>query len=430
MSKLVLILSLAALVSAEDDAKTPLYKYRYETEDVMNTAASTIPLRGYHVVEGGYYPEVGLGGGIGAGGGVGIGGIGGGYGGAIGGYGGGIGYGGGAGLGGAGIGGAGIGGAGIGLGGAGIGLGGAGLGIGAGKYIGGGAGLIGGGAGLIGGGAGLIGGGAGLVGGGGAGLIGGGAGLIGGGAGLIGGGGYGGGGYIGGPLHHGYGGEAINKNIYSNGQKGFNDLAFQKASGQNGGEFNEGKAGYNQGIAAIKSNKGEGGYYNDAAGGKKIVEDGKNYYGGQKFDKAGKQGGQFNEQKGHKKGHVIKGYKSSHHKDETGKTEEFYDEENDQGGKLNFAGQSGSFGEKGASAFKGGLENGEFARGEHKKQSHFDNEHLLDNSNAGQGKYGEKKYGGSGSVYGANKGIDEQSLLGHQESSKFYKHFPHHVPFY
>ncbi|RZB66657.1 hypothetical protein BDFB_013764, partial [Asbolus verrucosus] len=302
---------------------------------VLKIATSGIPVNGYQVIEGGYYP-VGIG--LGAGG-AGIGGAGLGYGG----YGGGIGLGGagiglaGAGLGagkliggGAGLGGAGLGyggyGGGIGLGGAGIGL--AGAGLGAGKFIGGGAGLIGGGAGLIGGGASLI----------------------------------------GAPLLHGYGGEVINRNVYSGGDKKLADGVFEKASGRNGGEFNAGNAGYTKGIAAVKNNKGESGYFNDAVGGKKIAEDGKTYLSGQHFDKQGKQGGEFNEKKGHKKGHVIKGFKNSHHKDETAKTEEFYDEANDEGGKLNFNGQSGSFGEKGASSFKGGLENGEFLENAQKKQ--------------------------------------------------------------
>ncbi|EEZ98972.1 keratin, type I cytoskeletal 9 [Tribolium castaneum] len=344
MGKLIVLLSFTLAVLAQEELAKPVYKYRYATEDVMNTAASTIPIHGYHVVEGGYYPGA-----------MGMGGMGLGYG----------GYGGGIGMGGAGM-------------------------MGAGKFIGGM-----------------------------------------GGAGMMGGAGLGGAGLVAAPLlHHGYGGEFIDKNVYSGEKKNLNDEAFEKASGKKGEEFNAGKEGFTKGVAAVKNNKGESAYFNDAKGAKKMAEDGKAYYGGQHFDKEGKHGGQFNEKKGHKKGHVIKGFKSSHHKDETGKTEEFYDEENDEGAKLNFNGEAGSFGEKGASQFKGGHEAGEFAEGAAKKAGHFDNEHFVDNSNAGHGNYGEKKYGGSGSVYGVNNGIDQHSLLGHQENSKIYKHFPHHVPFY
>jgi hypothetical protein len=227
MGKLFVLLSLSVAVLCQDDlaARKPVYKYRYETEDMMKTAASTIPLRGYHVVEGGYYPaEMGMVGG----GGVGIGGVGGGMG--------GMGYGG------------------VGMGGGGMGYG----GMGAAKFIGGG----------------------GLIGGGGMG----GAGLIGG-AGMMGGGG---GAFIGGPmLHHGYGGEFVDKNIYSGENKKLNDEAFEKASGKKGEEFNQGKEGFSKGLALAKNNKGESGYFNDASGGKKLAEDGKAYYGGQHFNKEG-----------------------------------------------------------------------------------------------------------------------------------------------
>lgn len=35
----------------------PIYQYRYETKDMMKTDASSIPVRGYHLIQGGYYPE-------------------------------------------------------------------------------------------------------------------------------------------------------------------------------------------------------------------------------------------------------------------------------------------------------------------------------------------------------------------------------------
>lgn len=144
----------------------------------------------------------------------------------------------------------------------------------------------------------------------------------------------------------------------------------------------------------------------------------------------GKNVGEHNQKSGHKKGHIIKGFKSSHHKDESKKTEEFYDEENDEAGKFNFKGESGSFGEKGESNVKGGHENGVAASGEQKKEGHYEKAEIVDNSNADKGQYGEKKYAGSGSIYGVNNGVDQQSLLGHQESSRYYKKHPYHVPFY
>lgn len=70
------------------------------------------------------------------------------------------------------------------------------------------------------------------------------------------------------------------------------------------------------------------------------------------IDISGKNGGENKIKKGHKKGHVIKGFKSSHHKDESGKTEEYYDEENDEGDNYAFNGQNGAYGQKGESSYK------------------------------------------------------------------------------
>lgn len=49
---------------------------------------------------------------------------------------------------------------------------------------------------------------------------------------------------------------------------------------------------------------------------------------------------------------MIKGFKTSHQKDESGKTEEYYDEEHDEGANVAFNGQNGQFGQKGASSYK------------------------------------------------------------------------------
>lgn len=125
----------------------------------------------------------------------------------------------------------------------------------------------------------------------------------------------------------------------------------------------------------------------------------------------------------------MKGFKTSHHKDETGKTEEYYDEANDEGNHFQFKGQSGGFGENAQSAYKGGHENKQLNAEERKKQGHYDTHQLIDNSKGDQGRYGEKKYAQLGRIYGQNNGIDEQSLLGHQESVRAFKH-PYHVPFF
>lgn len=133
---------------------------------------------------------------------------------------------------------------------------------------------------------------------------------------------------------------------------------------------------------------------------------------------------------GHKKGHVVKGFKKSHHSDESGRTEEFYDEAHDEGGNTEFSGQRGGFGQNEGSSFKGAKEDEQFKSNQAKQQGHFSNEQLNDNSHGGGEQFNAKKFGGSGSNYGSNNGFDEQSLLAHQQSNKFFKHQPQHVPFY
>lgn len=133
---------------------------------------------------------------------------------------------------------------------------------------------------------------------------------------------------------------------------------------------------------------------------------------------------------GHKKGHVVKGFKKSHHLDENGRTEEFYDEAHDEGGNTEFSGQRGGFGQNEGSSFKGVNQDGQFKSNQAKQQGHYNKERFLDNSQGDDEQYNSKKYGSNGSNYGAKNGFDEQSLLAHQQSNKFFKQQPHHVPFY
>ncbi|KAJ8972709.1 hypothetical protein NQ317_014743 [Molorchus minor] len=183
------ILTLVFLQTAlcDDIPMQPVYKYRYETEDVMKTAETAIPVRGYHVVEGGYYPmEAG--------------------------------------------------------------------GYGGGKYTQsapfntgkfGGVAPISYGPG-------------------------------------IGGGGIGFGGYENiGRLR----GRRDEKEVFNGGNKNVEDDRYEKAYGQNGAEVNRGQEGFSKGQVAVKDVKGDAGYYNNEEGGKKIYHDGKQYEGGQHFDK-------------------------------------------------------------------------------------------------------------------------------------------------
>lgn len=135
-------------------------------------------------------------------------------------------------------------------------------------------------------------------------------------------------------------------------------------------------------------------------------------------------------QSGHRKGHKVKGFKTFHHKDESGKTEEYYDEANDEGKQLQYKGESGDFGQNAQSAYKGGHEEKKVDANEQKKQGHFEAAHSADSAKGDQGHYAEKKHSESDKSFGFNNGIDEQSLLGHQELVRTYKKYPYHTPFF
>ncbi|XP_017782200.1 PREDICTED: uncharacterized protein LOC108566698 [Nicrophorus vespilloides] len=236
-------------------------------------------------------------------------------------------------------------------------------------------------------------------------------------------------------LRHGFRGdgeEYVDKRrtFVDGGQKKASDASFEKASGSKHEERNHGKEGYKHGKVEEQDFKGDKSYYSDEEGGRKLVEDGKSYAGGEHFDKEGKSGDETKRSKGHKKGHVIKGFKTSHHKDESGKTEEFYDEEHDEGDDVRFKGEAGSFGEKAKSTFEGGHDDSRFNAEKRKQEGHFGSERKVDSNDLKRGRYDEKKSLDEGRSYVLNSGIDEHSLLGHQENSKYYKNHPYHVPFY
>ncbi|KAJ8967100.1 hypothetical protein NQ314_003112 [Rhamnusium bicolor] len=139
-----------------------------------------------------------------------------------------------------------------------------------------------------------------------------------------------------------------------------------------------------------------------------------------------KKGDEKKLKEGHKKGHTVKGYKTSHQKDENSKTEEFYDEEHDEAGKEAFSGQNGQFGEKKDLSFKGEKADKEFKAGEQKKDGHYGQKYLQDKEKQEKGEYGKKKYAGDQSVYKLNKEGDAKKAGGHHESSNLYKHYPIH----
>lgn len=92
----------------------------------------------------------------------------------------------------------------------------------------------------------------------------------------------------GGPLV-GEGGEFIKKNVFGEEKKDLKDKHFEAAQGKKGEEFEESQEGFNKGKAAIKNVKADAGAYADEERGKKLAEEGKEYYGGHHVNKQGMQ---------------------------------------------------------------------------------------------------------------------------------------------
>ncbi|XP_023015915.2 uncharacterized protein [Leptinotarsa decemlineata] len=221
-----------------------------------------------------------------------------------------------------------------------------------------------------------------------------------------------------------HGGSEIGHNSFRGGSKALNGGNFHKLHGVSSGEVNHDDLGHFKGEGAFKDVKGESAHFYDADGGKNAHHDGKNYYEGKHFGNEGKTGAEKSAKQGHRKGHTVKGFSTSHHKDESEKTEEFFDEAHDEGGNAAFHGQSGKFGETGASSSKGEHLDGKFKAGESKKGFHFDKESVNGKVHGNQRQFGGKKFNNHGSALGEHKVLDEDDVEAHHESSKLFEHRP------
>lgn len=91
-------------------------------------------------------------------------------------------------------------------------------------------------------------------------------------------------------LGHGkyVGGSAVDQNSYSGGNKNIAGEHYVKSHGVNGEELNHGDAGYSRGNVAVKDIKGDSVHFVDSNGGKVAHHTGKEFLGGEHFDKEGK----------------------------------------------------------------------------------------------------------------------------------------------
>lgn len=118
----------------------------------------------------------------------------------------------------------------------------------------------------------------------------------------------------------------------------------------------------------------------------------------------------------------MKGFKKSHHLDENGKEEQYFDEEKDEGENFNVNGESGSFGEQQSSAFKGAQENSQLRGNQGGQKQHFENQESHDKNHGSGDQYGSRKFGTDNSNFNANNGGGQESIQGHSSGSKFEKH--------
>lgn len=124
---------------------------------------------------------------------------------------------------------------------------------------------------------------------------------------------------------------------------------------------------------------------------------------------------------GHRKGHTVKGFKTTYHKDEDGKDEKYFDEANDAGESFSADGKSGSFGEKEEAAFKGAQENTELSGNKASQQKQYETQQSTEKSESSKDQYGSSKFGGDNAEFKSNNGGQEESQSGYKQENKFSK---------
>lgn len=113
----------------------------------------------------------------------------------------------------------------------------------------------------------------------------------------------------------------------------------------------------------------------------------------------------------------MKGFKKSHHKDENGRSEQFFDEENDEGENFNVNGESGNFGENQGLAFKGAQESSEL-RGNHGGQrQRYENQQSFDKNQRDSDQYNTRKFGADRSNFGSKNGGEQEFIKGRRANS-------------
>ncbi|XP_056640956.1 uncharacterized protein LOC130447923 [Diorhabda sublineata] len=186
-----------------------------------------------------------------------------------------------------------------------------------------------------------------------------------------------------------------------------------------GGNF----GGFN-GEENLKNSKGESVSILNEDGNKNQHVDEKDYFEGHHFNKKEKSGDEQSAIHGHRRGHKIRGFSKSHHNDESGKTEEYYDEAHDEADNEEFVGKSGGFGESGSSRYQGGyLDKGSVTE-EKKKIADIDKGTESKQISKEEEHFGENRFNGGGESFGEHKLLNNGDLGEYSGSSTFWKHHP------
>ncbi|KAF5279564.1 hypothetical protein FQR65_LT03386 [Abscondita terminalis] len=205
----------------------------------------------------------------------------------------------------------------------------------------------------------------------------------------------------------------LNKHLYDKDLE--NSRHFQHAGKDSGEQFYEGAEGFKDGNLNVKKIKSDLGHYNENFGKKEAAGDENAFQKNTNFKELGNQGEQKNQKSSHTKGHVVKGFKKHHHKDEDAKTEEFYDEAHDEGGNANFGEHLNSFGKNAADSAQGGHNNNNYAAIEKNVGSLHNSGHSLNSNDGGRNKFLGNRRGESVNAFDLRDNSNQHALLENQE---------------
>nr|XP_022919630.1 uncharacterized protein LOC111428370 [Onthophagus taurus] len=218
-------------------------------------------------------------------------------------------------------------------------------------------------------------------------------------------------------------------------EKGFDenkklaDSSFKREQGQQGVEGEAGIKKVNEDVESKKEAEKNSAAFAAQEGVKKVVEDSKEYDGKKMHEKEGSNENEEKNKSSHKKGHVIKHFKNSHHKDETGRDEQYYDEEHDEGGSFKYDSSKGKFGENESSQHKELQENKELASSEKEQKAGHENSEFSGRNSGHSEQFKEEKKLSDAAEHGNGNLHNEESILNHQEAEKVLLKQPLHDGF-